>query len=231
MSLILWRNILSNLFLPNCLHFPVREFQSVQAWRSSLNMINSRVHGALHASVWHFKRRRKQRGIRYTQKFDWQKWLLCDNDLRCRSHKIKIFSSDLVALSRRLLMINSNLEHFNGVHMLYDLKKKTLRLNLSWIISFLSLLWNIACYLTHCYIWQVQIDMLWTHNRIGIITYSDVIHACRLELCWLHEINVLHAAYKIWCSTVDNWPFFKIKLAGSNQNYWTNTMIPLILLC
>ena len=84
----------------------MREFRSVQAWRSSRKLINARVRGAVRALGWRFKRKRT-----------WCSWhhdlesirhdlesLCSDNDPRCHMRKIKIISSDWIALLHRLLM-------------------------------------------------------------------------------------------------------------------------------
>ena len=44
-----------NLCLTQCLSIPVREFRSVQTWRSSRNVINVHVRGVVLALVWRFK--------------------------------------------------------------------------------------------------------------------------------------------------------------------------------
>ena len=106
----LWRNTLFYLFL-HSLSIPVREFRSVQAWRSSRKLINARVHGAVRALVWRFKRKRTWRlwhhdleSIRHDLES-----LCSDNDLRCHMRKIKMISSDWITLLRRLLILDKTL--------------------------------------------------------------------------------------------------------------------------
>ena len=96
----------------HCLSIPVREFWSVQAWWSSGKLINAHVRGAVCTLVWCFKRKR-----------NWRSWyhdlesirhdlesLCSDNDLRCHMRKIKIISSDWIAILRRLSI--HNYQHF-----------------------------------------------------------------------------------------------------------------------
>ena len=100
-------------FCTHCPSIPLREFRSVQAWWSSCKLINARVRGAVRALVSCFKRKRTWRSwhhdlesIRHDLKS-----LCSENDLRYHMRKIKIISSDWIALLCRLLI---NLIHFDG---------------------------------------------------------------------------------------------------------------------
>ena len=85
----LWQNTLT-YFCTHCLSISVREFRSVQAWRSSRKLINACVRGAV-----------RTLGSRFKRKHTWRSWhhdlesirhdlesLCSDNDPRCHIRKI-----------------------------------------------------------------------------------------------------------------------------------------------
>ena len=105
----LWRNrpTVLNLFLTHCLPIPVREFWSVQAWRSSRNVINAHVCDtvcALRALVWRKLNENAFGAHDITYAGHYEKSLYSDNDLHCHSCKMKIISSDWIAPLRSLLI-------------------------------------------------------------------------------------------------------------------------------
>ena len=89
----------------------MREFRSVQAWRSSRKLINARVRGAVLVLGLRFKRKRTWRSWHHhleSIRHDLE-WLCSDNDSRWHMHKIKIISLDWVTLLRRLLILYKDL--------------------------------------------------------------------------------------------------------------------------
>ena len=101
----LWRKTLLNLRFTQCLSIPVREFQSVQTWRSSHNVINTCVHGVVRALVGILRENALcAHYIMYAGHYE--KSLCSDNDPRCYSREMKIISSDWIALLCRLLIID-----------------------------------------------------------------------------------------------------------------------------
>ena len=66
-------------------------------------MINAHVRGAVRALVWHL-RENALCAYDITYAGHYEKSLLHDNDSHCYLRKIKIISSDWIALLRRLLM-------------------------------------------------------------------------------------------------------------------------------
>ena len=104
---VIYEEILySTHFSTHCLSILMREFWSVQAWRSSRKLINARVRGAVRALVWRFKWKRTWRSWHHdleSIRHDLES-LCSDNDPRCHMRKIKIISSDWIALLRRLLI-------------------------------------------------------------------------------------------------------------------------------
>ena len=106
----LWRNTLFNLFLHSLFIYPCERISICPAMKNEdhrLNWYNARVLSAVCTLVPRFKR-----------KHTWRSWhhdlesirhdlesLCFDNDPRCHMRKIKIISSDWIALLRRLLII------------------------------------------------------------------------------------------------------------------------------
>ena len=81
----------------------MREFWSVQAWQSSLHVINAHVSGAVRALVWRL-RENILGAYNVTYVGHYQKSLYSNNDLPCHVHKIKIIFLDQIPLLCRLLM-------------------------------------------------------------------------------------------------------------------------------
>ena len=89
----LWRNTLWSLFLTYCLPFPVREFRSGQARRSSRNVINAVVRSTKYTHL--FGIESEDALCAYDITFAGHEKSLCsDNDLRCHWRKMKIKSLD-----------------------------------------------------------------------------------------------------------------------------------------
>ena len=84
----LWKNTLPNLCLTQWLSIPVREFRSVQTWRSSRNVINSRVWCVVCTLVWRFKRKCTLRSVQ------WRVTMTSYNDPRrptwCHERKVRL---------------------------------------------------------------------------------------------------------------------------------------------
>ena len=95
-----------NLRFTQCLSIPVREFWSVQTWRSSCDVINACVCVVWYVSLFSILRQNALCAHDITYAGHYEKSLLRDNDSCCYLHKMKISSSDWIALSQ---VINSML--------------------------------------------------------------------------------------------------------------------------
>ena len=84
-----------------------------QWWRSSRKLINARMRSAVRALVSRFKRKRTWRSWHHDlESIHHDLESLCsDNDPRRSMRKIKIISSDWIALLRRLLILFNNLRN------------------------------------------------------------------------------------------------------------------------